>query len=253
MKLITYNVNGIRSAENKGFLSWLKAADPHVLCLQEVKADVHQIQIQPYTDLGYQIIWHAAQKKGYSGVAVFSKIKPHTIQLGCHNETYDKEGRMIEVDFSDFTLINVYFPSGTMGEQRQQFKYKWMDFFYEYIRQKLITKPKLVIGGDINICHKPIDIHNPIANKNSSGFLPEERAWLDRFLELGFIDAFRYFNHQPGQYTWWSFRANARSRNLGWRIDYFFASLALKKHLKSCTILAEARHSDHCPVALELS
>lgn len=252
-KIITYNVNGIRSAMSKGWLEWLKAVNPDMLCMQEIKAAPEQIGLLQFEEMGYHTYWYPAEKKGYSGVAIFSKIKPKHVEYGCGQKEYDAEGRIIRADYDTFSLMSAYFPSGSSGEERQAFKMKFLDFFLPYtlnLRKKI---PNLIISGDYNICHKPIDIHNPISNKNSSGFLPEERQWMDKFTESGFIDTFRYFNKEPHQYTWWSFRANARAKNLGWRIDYHMATNTLEKKLARSVILPEAKHSDHCPVVLEIT
>ena len=253
MKIITYNVNGIRSAIDKGLLSWLKAANPDVLCLQEVKANSDQVNLADFEALGYQSYWHSAQKKGYSGVVIFSKIKPKHVEIGCCIEKYDFEGRVIRIDFEDVSIINTYMPSGSSGEERQQFKYEWMDDFYTYTQNLLKTIPNLIIVGDYNICHQPIDIHNPKSNAKSSGFLPEEREWFTKFSNLGFIDTFRHFNQEPHHYTWWSYRAGSRKKNLGWRIDYQLATLSLVNRLNRAAILSDAIHSDHCPVLLEIA
>jgi exodeoxyribonuclease-3 len=252
MKIITYNVNGIRSAITKGFVDWLKAANPDMICLQEVKADENQIEKQLFEDLGYHIYWYSAEKKGYSGVAILTKIKPKHIEYGCGIEIYDREGRVLRTDFEDFSLMSVYMPSGSSGQERQDFKFQWLADFQQYIDQLKVNFPNLIISGDYNICHQAIDIHNPKSNANSSGFLPEERAWMSGFLESGFIDTFRYFNPEPHHYTWWSFRAGARQKNLGWRIDYHCASKALEGRLKRALILPEAKHSDHCPALVEI-
>ena len=252
MKIITYNVNGIRSAITKGFVDWLKAANPDMICLQEVKADENQIEKQLFEDLGYHIYWYSAEKKGYSGVAILTKIKPKHVEYGCGIEIYDREGRVLRTDFEDFSLMSVYMPSGSSGQERQDFKFQWLADFQQYIDQLKVNFPNLIISGDYNICHQAIDIHNPKSNANSSGFLPEERAWMSGFLESGFIDTFRHFNPEPHHYTWWSFRAGARQKNLGWRIDYHCASKALEGRLKRALILSEAKHSDHCPALVEI-
>jgi exodeoxyribonuclease III len=252
MKLISYNVNGIRSAMTKGFVDWLKAENPDVIGLQEIKAQEKDIDPSIFHDLGYNLYWYSAVKKGYSGVAIFSKIKPKSIKYGMGLNKYDDEGRMIQADFEGFSFISSYFPSGTTGDLRQQFKYEFLEDIFGYVQDLKQDNPRLIISGDYNICHKAIDIHNPISNKNSSGFLPEERAWMDKFTENGFIDTFRYFNSHPHQYSWWSFRANSRAKNLGWRIDYHMASKELENKLKSAVILPEVKHSDHCPIVLEI-
>jgi exodeoxyribonuclease-3 len=252
MKLISYNVNGIRSAMNKGFVDWLKAENPDVIGLQEIKAQEKDIDPSIFHDLGYNLHWYPAVKKGYSGVAIFSKVKPNSVKYGMGLNKYDDEGRMLQVDFDGFSFISSYFPSGTSGDLRQQFKYEFLDDVFGYIQDLKQSNTNLILSGDYNICHKPIDIHNPVSNKNSSGFLPEERAWMDKFTENGFIDTFRYFNSQPHHYSWWSFRANSRDKNLGWRIDYHMASKELLNKLKSAVILPQVLHSDHCPIVLEI-
>ena len=254
MKIISYNVNGIRSAISKNWLQWLQASDADVVCLQEIKVQVEQIpmEIKMIEDLGYHHYWYPAQKKGYSGVAILTKKKPLHVEYGCGHELFDFEGRMIRVDFEDLSVISVYLPSGTTGDERQNVKYEFMDYFEQYTRELSWKYPSLVISGDYNICHRPIDIHNPKTNANSSGFLPEEREWMEKILNDTFIDSFRYFNSEPHQYTWWSFRAGSRDKNLGWRIDYHLVTKELEKRLKRAAILSEAKHSDHCPILLEL-
>jgi len=252
MKIITYNVNGIRSAMSKGLTDWVAAANPDVLCMQEVKALPEQVDTGAFTDMGYHLYWHPAQKKGYSGVAIFTKRKPDHVQVGCGIELYDNEGRVLRADYGDTSVLSVYHPSGSSGDERQAFKMKWLSDFHAYINELKKTREKLVICGDYNICHKAIDIHNPVSNAKTSGFLPEEREWMEQFIQSGFIDSFRHFNQEPHQYSWWSFRANSRAKNLGWRIDYNLATRNLEKQLKSAIILSDAKHSDHCPVVLDI-
>lgn len=252
MKIASYNVNGIRSAINKGFVDWIKATDPDVIGLQEVKAEETNIDKAIFEDLGYHIYWYPAVKKGYSGVAILTKTKPKNVAFGMGIQSYDDEGRMIRADFDDFSFISAYFPSGTTGDVRQDFKYQFLDDIYGYSQDLIQKFPNLIMSGDYNICHKPIDIHNPISNKNSSGFLPDERAWMDKFTSSGFEDSFRLFNPNPHQYTWWSFRAGSRAKNLGWRIDYHMTTLPMRERLKRAIILPEAQHSDHCPIILEM-
>ena len=251
-KIISYNVNGIRSAISKGFIEWLGQDQPDVLCLQELKANEDQVDMEAIEKLGYHHFWHSAEKKGYSGVAILSKDKPLHVEIGMGNPLYDAEGRVIRADYKEYSVISVYHPSGSSGDERQAFKMKWLDAFYDYIASLMKEYPKLIISGDYNICHQPIDIHNPVSNKKSSGFLPEEREWLSKFLELGFIDSFRKYHPEPHQYSWWSFRMNARERNLGWRIDYHLVSKALDKHIADSAILQEVKHSDHCPVVVTM-
>ena len=252
MRIITYNVNGIRAAMNKDLVGWLKAANPDVLCLQETKATPDQVDVKAFEDLGYHLYWYSAQKKGYSGVAIFSKLKPKHVEYGCGIEKYDFEGRIIRLDFEQCSVMSVYHPSGSSGDDRQAFKMQWLADFQEYIDDLKTKIPNLVLCGDYNICHKPIDIHNPKSNANTSGFLPEEREWMEQFIQSGFIDSFRYFNQEPHQYSWWSYRAGSRGKNLGWRIDYNLVANHLDKHLKRAVILPDAMHSDHCPVLVEM-
>ncbi|MDC0571313.1 exodeoxyribonuclease III [Flavobacteriaceae bacterium] len=253
MKIISYNVNGIRAALKKGFLEWLVAANPDVICLQEIKAQEDQLDLSLFETAGYPYTyWFSAQKKGYSGVAVLSKTKPKNIVFGTGIESMDFEGRNIRADFSDVSVMSLYLPSGT-NIQRLEHKFEYMDLFKSYIDELKKEVPNLVICGDYNICHEAIDIHDPVRNKNVSGFLPEERAWMSNFLKSGFVDAFRHLNKSPHQYSWWSYRANARANNKGWRLDYTLVSTPLKENIKRAVILSEAVHSDHCPVLLELN
>ncbi|MBC7495213.1 MAG: exodeoxyribonuclease III [Flavobacterium sp.] len=252
MKIISYNLNGIRAAISKGFLDWLQQANPDVICLQEIKANEDQIPTQEITNAGYPYQYYfSAQKKGYSGVAILSKIKPNNVAFGNGIDHMDFEGRTIRADFDTLSVMSLYLPSGT-NIDRLDHKFKFMDDFFSYIADLKPKIPNLIIGGDYNICHQPIDIHDPIRNKNVSGFLPNERMWLDGFIKSGFIDSFRHFNNQPHQYTWWSYRAGARNNNKGWRIDYLLASQSLQSKLKRAVILPEAKHSDHCPILVEL-
>ena len=251
-KIISYNVNGIRSAVSKGLIDWLKIIDPDIVCLQEIKAHPEQLDKEIHDKLHDHTFWHPAQKKGYSGVAIFSKKKPDHVEYGFGIKKYDDEGRCIRADFGDTSVMSVYFPSGTTGDVRQGFKFEFLADFQKYIDILKRKRQKLIICGDLNICHTSIDIHNPIANAQSSGFLPEEREWIGQFLKTGFIDTFRHFNKEPHNYTWWSFRANSRTKNLGWRIDYHMASAALEKQLKRSIIMPDAKHSDHCPLMVEV-
>jgi|UniRef100_UPI004047251C exodeoxyribonuclease III len=252
MKLISYNVNGIRAALNKGFVDWLVKESPDVIGLQEIKALESDVNFRIFQDLGYEVYWYPAVKKGYSGVAILSKVAPKAVHYGMGVSAYDDEGRMIRADFEGFSFISAYFPSGTTGDVRQDFKYAFLDDVYGFMQDLKKEHSGLILSGDYNICHKPIDIHNPVSNKNTSGFLPEERAWMDKLVDLGFIDTFRAFHTAPGHYSWWSYRANSREKNLGWRIDYHMASKELQNKLKSAVILPDVVHSDHCPVVLEL-
>jgi exodeoxyribonuclease-3 len=252
MRIISYNVNGLRSAITKGFIDWLASGPCDVICMQEIKAHKENVDFAAIEALGFHTYWFPAQKKGYSGVAIFSKIEPSFVQYGNGIMQSDAEGRVIRADFGDVTLINAYFPSGSSGEERQTYKYQWLAEFYEYIDALKKERPNLIITGDYNICHKPIDIHNPVSNKDSSGFLPEERAWMDKWFESEFVDTFRHFNPDPHHYSWWSFRANSRANNKGWRIDYITVSKSLESKLKGAAIYPDVKHSDHCPVFAEI-
>lgn len=252
MKIISYNVNGIRAAITKGFLDWLQAANPDIICLQEIKAMESQVPTEEIKAAGYPYQYYfSAQKKGYSGVAIFCKEKPNKVVFGTGIEHMDFEGRNLRVDYDTFSVMSLYLPSGT-NIDRLDYKFQYMDEFQEYINNLVKEIPNLIIGGDYNICHEAIDIHDPVRNAKVSGFLPEERAWLDGFMKKGFIDSFRMFNQEPHNYSWWSYRANARNNNKGWRIDYHLASESLKDRINRAYILPEAKHSDHCPIVIEI-
>ncbi len=251
-RIITYNVNGIRAAVKKGFMEWLTAADPDIICLQETKAQPEQIPVVELEMLGYKSYIHSAKKKGYSGVAILSKIDADHVEIGMGIPKYDDEGRFIRADFGEISVVSVYHPSGSSGDLRQAFKMGWLSDFQNYITELRKTRTRLVLSGDYNICHEAIDIHDPVRNKTVSGFLPEEREWMTGFLDTGFTDSFRYLNKEPHNYSWWSFRANARANNKGWRIDYNMVSENLKDRITRVAILAKAKHSDHCPVLIEI-
>ena len=250
--IISYNVNGIRAALKKGWSEWAKATNADIIALQEIKAQTDQLELSIFEDLGYHHYWFSAQKKGYSGVALLCKEKPLHVEYGCGIEKYDFEGRVIRADFKDYSVISVYFPSGTTGGVRQDFKMSFLADFQKYVGSLKKQIPNLIISGDYNICHEAIDIHNPVANKNTSGFLPEERAWVTAFIKSGFIDSFRYLNKNPNHYSWWSYRAASRERNKGWRIDYHMISDSLLSRLKRVAILSDAKHSDHCPILVTI-
>jgi exodeoxyribonuclease-3 len=251
-RIITYNVNGIRAAMRKGFADWIEVAKPDVLCIQETKAQPDQIPTFDFEMMGYKTYAHSAIKKGYSGVAILTKKEPDHVETGMGIQKYDAEGRFIRADYGGISIISVYHPSGSSGDERQAFKMQWLHDFEDYIAQLKKERPNLIICGDYNICHKPIDIHDPIRNAKVSGFLPEEREWMSGFLETGFTDSFRHLNPDPHQYSWWSYRANARANNKGWRIDYNMVSDSLTDKIKRVAILSQAMHSDHCPVLLEM-
>jgi exodeoxyribonuclease-3 len=254
MRIISYNVNGIRAAIKKGFIDWLKTDPADVICIQETKAEESNVDFSPILDLGYTGYWFAAQKKGYSGVAVFSKIKPDKILYGNHDQVSNDEGRIIQLFFGDIRLINAYFPSGTSGDERQQFKYRWLDEFFNYLKKEKKKTPKIILCGDYNIAHKEIDIHDPKGNKKSTGFLPEERAWMDKLFANDWIDTFREFHPEHHRYSWWSQRfPTVRLNNKGWRIDYINVTKPLKDKIMDAEIFPEVKHSDHCPVYLKIN
>ncbi len=254
MRIISYNTNGIRAAIKKGLIDWLKNDVADIVCIQETKASVGDVDLSEFELLGYNSYWFSAQKKGYSGVAVFTKIQPDLVEYGHQNEQSDFEGRVIRLDFGDITLINAYFPSGTSGDERQAYKYQWLDEFFDYLNTLKKTRSKIVLTGDYNIAHTEIDIHDPKGNKKSSGFLPEERAWMDKFLQSGWVDTFRYKHPEvTGAYSWWSQRfPSVRLQNKGWRIDYISVTEPLKGSIVDAAIFPDAKHSDHCPIYSEI-
>ena len=250
MKIITYNVNGIRSALSKGLTDWLGEELPDVLCLQETKAQPEQIPTEVFEAIGYKSYFYSAKKKGYSGVALLSRKEPDQVTYGMDMPQYDDEGRFLRADFGDLSVVSVYHPSGTSGDERQAFKMVWLEDFQRYILELQKSRPNLILCGDYNICHEAIDIHDPIRNAKNSGFLPEEREWMSRFLSSGFTDSFRFLHPDSQEYTWWSFRFNARANNKGWRIDYCMVSDCMQQRLVEASILPHIKHSDHCPAVL---
>ncbi len=252
-KIISYNVNGIRAAAQKGLYGWIADNNFDIVCLQETKAQPDQIDVSTLEQMGYCCYWHSAVKKGYSGVGILSKQPADNIVVGCGLPEYDSEGRILRADYGDLTVISVYIPSGTSGDERQGFKMKFLSDFWNFVHQLVLDRPKLIISGDFNICHRPIDIHDPVGNKNSTGFLPEEREWMEQFFNSGFTDTFRFFYPELAhQYSWWSFRAGARGKNKGWRIDYHAVSQALTAQLSAAAIFPDITHSDHCPIYIEI-
>ncbi len=252
MKIITYNVNGLRAAVGKGLADWLANMQPDVCCIQETKLQPEQFPASVFEALGYRCYLHSARKKGYSGVAILAKQQPDHVEYGMGIEKYDQEGRFLRADFGPLSVVSVYHPSGTSGEERQGFKMEWLEDFQAYVTTLRQSRPGLVLCGDYNICHEPIDIHDPVRNAKNSGFLPEEREWMTRFLSAGFTDTFRFLHPERQEYTWWSYRFNARANNKGWRIDYCMVDDGLRPKVREAYILPDALHSDHCPAALVL-
>lgn len=252
MRIISYNVNGLRAAIGKGFIDWFGKESPDILCIQETKMQEDQVNKLLFEEMGYIQIWNMAEKKGYSGVGILTKKAPIKISTGIGERKFDSEGRVIQLEFDNFLLINSYFPSGSSGDERQAFKMEYLDAIKVYIDNLRNIHKNILVCGDYNICHKPIDINHPERHKKSSGFLPEERAWMDKFVEGGFIDTFRQFDKDAGNYSWWSYRAKSREKNLGWRIDYHMITEELRPFLKNAGIMADIKHSDHCPIWVDL-
>ncbi|MBI4971905.1 MAG: exodeoxyribonuclease III [Candidatus Omnitrophica bacterium] len=252
LKLLSWNVNGIRAVQKKGFPDWLQNESPDILCVQETKAHPGQLSPELISPSGYHTFWSAAIRKGYSGVATFTRQKPVATRTGFDIPRFDEEGRVVETEFPEFTLLNIYFPNGKASAERLQYK---MDFYEEALKyfERLRKKgKKLVITGDVNTAHKPIDLKRPKENEDVSGFLPIERAWIDKFLSKGYVDTLREFRRDADLYTWWDLKTGARDRNVGWRIDYFYISEDLRLQLKDAFIMPEVTGSDHCPVGILL-
>ena len=253
IKILCWNVNGIRAVEKKGFLPWLYRESPDILCLQEIKAQPEQISYELQQPSGYYAYWNSPQRKGYSGVATLSKEKPVKAEMGFDIEKFDMEGRVVISKYPQFTLFNVYFPNGKMNEERLKYKMDFYDAFLDFVESLKAEGEKLIICGDFNTAHKEIDLARPRENENVSGFLPMERAWMDKFVAHGFVDTFRHFNKEPNHYTWWSLRTRARERNIGWRLDYIFVTENLLDSVTGASILSDVMGSDHCPVEIKLS
>jgi exodeoxyribonuclease-3 len=251
-KLLSWNVNGIRAVRGKGFLEWLDKESPDVLCLQETKAQLDQLDADLKEPAGYHAFWNYPERKGYSGVAVFTKEKPLDLRHDFADGGLELEGRVLIAEYPAFTLFNVYFPNGKQGPERLNYKMTFYDIFLKYADLLKDAGKKLVICGDVNTAHKEIDLARPKENSKVSGFLPEERAWMDKFVSHGYVDTFRRFHKEPDQYTWWDLKSGARARNVGWRIDYFFVSENLLPAVKEAFIMPEVMGSDHCPIGIVL-
>ncbi len=252
MKIISWNVNGIRSAAKKGLIDWINTGQPDVLCLQETKASPMQLEKAILEIPGYSSWFSSAEKKGYSGVALYTKKDPVTVGFGMGIPRFDSEGRMIIAEYDDFFIFNVYFPNGKQSEERLDYKMEFYDAFLETMKRYMSTGKGLVVCGDVNTAHTEIDLARPRENEKVSGFLPMERAWIDKFLAAGFVDTFRMFDTSGGNYTWWDIKSGARARNVGWRIDYFFSDKAFSSKIKSAFILHDVMGSDHCPIGIEI-
>lgn len=254
MKVMSFNANGIRSAQRKGFFEWFLTQEIDVLCIQETKAQEHQLSLEHFSLPGYQHAFCDAEKKGYSGVAIYTKMQPDQIMKTLDHPVIDTEGRYIQMDFGNLSVASLYFPSGTSGDLRQNVKFELMAFYEKILKQQLAEDPQrqYIICGDWNIVHREIDIKNFKSNQKNSGCLPEERAWLDKlFDQWGWVDAFRVVNQEPDQYTWWSNRGNARDNNVGWRIDYQVVSPSLKDTIRSASVYKDQWFSDHAPLIVE--
>jgi len=252
MKLISWNINGIRAADRKGLFDWLSKEKPDALCLQEIKALPEQFPPHLKNTPGFNIYINSAERKGYSGVATYTKQKPLDVKNGFGIEKFDREGRTLITEFDDFVLFNIYYPNGKKNQERLDYKLDFYDTFLGYADNLKAQGKNIVVCGDFNTAHKEIDLSRPRENQNISGFLPIERAWMDTFTDHGYVDTFRHFNKEPEQYSWWSMRTAARERNIGWRLDYFFVNKEFIKHVKNALIMQDVYGSDHCPVGIEI-
>lgn len=253
IRIISWNVNGLRALHKKGAFDWFLREQPDIFCVQETKSHEEQLPAVLTEVEGYSVYFASAERKGYSGVALYTREKPHSIGTGFGIERFDNEGRILIAEYEDFTLFNMYFPNGKASNERLQYKMDFYDAFLDYVDALKDKGKNLIICGDVNTAHKEIDLARPKENENISGFLPEERAWIDKFLSHGYVDTFRIFNNEPDQYTWWSLRTRARARNIGWRIDYFFVNENFKGNIRSAWILPEVMGSDHCPIGIEVA
>lgn len=252
LRLLSWNVNGIRAICNKGFAAWLAKESPDIMCIQESKAQESQIPDELLELAGYYCYFSGAERKGYSGVGLWTKSQPITVRPGFGIELFDCEGRVLIADYDDFLLYNVYFPNGGASQERLDYKMAFYDAFLEQLKKAKRKQKNIIICGDVNTAHKEIDLSRPRQNETNSGFLPEERAWLDRLLKAGFHDTLRLFDDSPERYTWWDYKTRARERNVGWRIDYFFVSDAFKDNITSAFIMNKVMGSDHCPIGITI-
>jgi exodeoxyribonuclease-3 len=252
IKLFSWNVNGIRSAHKKGFLDWMRFAAPDILCVQETKIQPDQVPQELLEPDGYVSHWHCADKKGYSGVAVYTREKPLKVETSIGVPRFDSEGRFMRVDFNDFVLFNIYFPNGKSGAERLKFKLEFYDAFLDMLESLRKRQDRLIFVGDVNTAHKEIDLARPKENSKVSGFLPIERAWIDKVVSLGYVDTFRFVRPDEVQYSWWDLKTAARERNVGWRIDYVFVTREMVDSVKDAFILSDVMGSDHCPVGIDL-
>ncbi len=251
-KLLCWNVNGIRAIKNKGFLEWFRKESPDILCLQETKAQPDQLDADLKKVEGYNVYWNYPEKKGYAGVAVYTREKPRDVKYDFGKVNLDLEGRVIIAEYPVFMLFNIYFPNGGAGNKRVPYKLDFYDVFLNYADSLVNAGRKLIIAGDLNTAHKEIDLARPKENVKNTGFLPEERAWMDKFVSHGYVDTFRHFHKEPEQYTYWDLKTGARARNVGWRIDYFFVSKNLLPAVTNAFIQPEVMGSDHCPIGITL-
>ena len=252
MKILSWNVNGIRAADKKGLFEWFKTISPDILCLQEIKALPEQVPQHLRNTPGYNIFFNSAERKGYSGVATFTKEKPTGVKKGFGIEKFDIEGRVLITEFPSFTLFNIYYPNGKKNQERLDYKLDFYDTFLGYADNLKAEGKNIVVCGDFNTAHKEIDLSRPKENSKISGFLPVERAWIDTFIDHGYVDTFRHFNKEPNQYNWWDMKSGARERNVGWRIDYFFVNKEFLPHVKKAFIMQAVMGSDHCPIGIEV-
>jgi len=252
MKILSWNVNGIRAASRKGLYEWFKKESPDILCLQEIKAIPEQVPLYLRNPPGYHVFWNPATRKGYSGVVTYTREKPMTVKKGFGIEKFDQEGRILITEFPSFTLFNIYYPNGKKNQERLDYKLDFYDTFLGYVDNLKTAGKNIIVCGDFNTAHKEIDLARPRENEKISGFLPVERAWIDTFIDHGYIDTFRYFHKEPGQYTWWDMKTRARERNIGWRIDYFFVNREFIQYVKNAFIMQDVTGSDHCPVGIEI-